>query len=203
MRTWYLVPGTWYSRFVRIIAGTYRSRRIIAPPEEITRPTSDRLRETLFNVISADVPGSTFLDLFAGSGAVALEALSRGAEAVYAVESHKKAVRVIEENLRSLGIREGVTVIAAEVSHALRQLGRERFDLVFIDPPYREHGAYEAVFRQLRELGIVKGGGKVIAEHEKHFDPGDELGGFARYRTLKQGDAVLSFYQSAKTIRPA
>jgi 16S rRNA (guanine966-N2)-methyltransferase len=178
---------------MRIIGGIYRSRSIVAPPEEITRPTSDRLRETLFNVIAAKVPGSRFLDLFAGSGAVAIEALSRGAKQVYAVELHRKAVRTVDSNLRSLGIHENFVLIAADVAHALRQL-HEKFDIVFVDPPYREHGVYEAVFRQLTAADVVDTDGIVIAEHEKHFDPGDELGGFTRYRTLKQGDAVLSFY---------
>src|SRR4051794_34182690 len=144
---------------MRIIAGTYRSRRILAPPEEITRPTSDRLRETLFNVISTKVQDCIFLDLFAGSGAVALEALSRGALEVYAVESNRKALRVIEANLKSLDIRDGFTLIAAEVGNALRQIGDEKFDIVFLDPPYREHGEYESVFRQLTDLHVVKEAG--------------------------------------------
>jgi 16S rRNA (guanine(966)-N(2))-methyltransferase RsmD len=188
---------------LRIIAGTYRSRRIIAPPEEITRPTSDRLRETLFNVIAPQVPGSgfpgaRFLDLYAGSGAVGLEALSRGAAAVYAIESNKKAVRIIEQNLNALGITEGFELIPAEVATGLRQLGTDPFDIVFLDPPYRERGAYEQVLRLLAELDLVSDSGIVIAEHEKHFDPGDSLDAFTRYRTLKQGDAVLSFYRRSR-----
>jgi 16S rRNA (guanine966-N2)-methyltransferase len=189
---------------MRIIAGTYRSRRIIAPPEEITRPTSDRLRETLFNVIAPQVPesrfpGSSFLDLYAGSGAVGLEALSRGAAVVYAIESNKKAVRIIEQNLNSLGITDGFELIPAEVAAGLRQVGPSSgngpFDIVFLDPPYRERGAYEQVLRLLAELDLVSDSGIVIAEHEKHFDPGDSLASFSRYRTLKQGDAILSFYR--------
>ena len=189
---------------MRIIAGRFRSRRILAPPEGITRPTSDRLRETLFNVIAPRVEGSRFLDLFAGSGAVALEAFSRGAAEVYAVESNKKAARVIESNLQALNIQDRFAVIAAEVSDALPRLTCERFDIVFLDPPYREHGAYESVFRQLSEAGLLSEEGIVIAEHEKHFDPGKGLGEFLRYRELKQGDAVLSFYRKHnQTIRPA
>jgi 16S rRNA (guanine(966)-N(2))-methyltransferase RsmD len=189
---------------LRIIAGTYRSRRIIAPPEEITRPTSDRLRETLFNVIAPQVPGSRFpgtrfLDLYAGSGAVGIEALSRGAAVVYAIESNKKAVRIIEQNLNSLGITDGpdtsFVLIPGEVAAGLRQVGNQPFDIVFLDPPYRERGAYEQVLRLLAELDLVSSSGMVIAEHEKHFDPGDSLDAFTRYRTLKQGDAVLSFYR--------
>jgi 16S rRNA (guanine966-N2)-methyltransferase len=182
---------------MRIIAGTYRSRRIAAPPEEITRPTSDRLRETLFNVISQQVPGSKFLDLYAGSGAVGIEALSRGAEVVYAVESNKKAVRIIEQNLNSLGITEQFELIDSDVATGLRQLSGTEFDIVFVDPPYREHGAYEQAFRLLGDLKLLAPDAIVIAEHEKHFDPGDAVAGLLRYRGLKQGDAVLSFYRQA------
>lgn len=182
---------------MRIIAGRYRSRPLVAPPGEATRPTSDRLRETLFNVLAARVPGSVFFDLFAGSGAVAIEALSRGAQQAYAVESGRKAVRAIEENARKLGLGDELEIVDTEVADALRSLAAAgvKFDICFLDPPYQEHGAYERTFRLLADFDLAKEGAIVIAEHEKHFDPGDELSSFRRYRTLKQGDAVLSFYQ--------
>lgn len=183
---------------MRIIAGKFRSRRIFAPPGEATRPTSDRLRETLFNVISGDVPGSVFLDLYAGSGAVGLEALSRGAVKVYAVERDRAAQRLVEQNLAALGITEHFELLKTDVAPGLRELAADgvQFDIVFLDPPYEDHGAYERSARLLAKLMLVKDGGLVIAEHEKHFDPGERLSGFARYRTLKQGDAVLSFYKA-------
>jgi 16S rRNA (guanine966-N2)-methyltransferase len=182
---------------MRVIAGTYRSRRIAAPPEEVTRPTSDRLRETLFNVISQQVRGSRFLDLYAGSGAVGIEALSRGAEMVYAVESNKKAVRTIEQNLNSLDITDHFELIHSDVATAMKQLSGNQFNIVYVDPPYREHGAYEQAFRLLGELKLLATDAIVIAEHDKHFDPGDAVASLSRYRTLKQGDAVLSFYRQA------
>jgi 16S rRNA (guanine(966)-N(2))-methyltransferase RsmD len=179
---------------MRVIAGTLKGRQLKAPTWEGLRPTSDRLRETLFNVLAPRVAGARFLDLYSGSGAVGIEALSRGASEVVAVESHKKAVRVIEHNLASLGVDHGFQLIAAEVMQGLRQLSGGAFDLIFLDPPYREHGAYEQVMRLIAELGLLAPNGLIIAEHEKHFDPGDALASFRRTRTLRQGDAVLSFY---------
>jgi 16S rRNA (guanine(966)-N(2))-methyltransferase RsmD len=185
---------------MRIIAGRFRSRQIMAPAGEGTRPTSDRLRETLFNVLAPRVPDSVFLDLYAGSGAVGIEALSRGAKKVYAVEAGKKAVRAIEQNLATLGIEDDFELIGSDVASGLRSLAANgvQIDICVLDPPYREHGAYEQVFRILSESQLIADGGIVIAEHEKHFDPGDKLALFKRYRTLRQGDAVLSFYHQPK-----
>lgn len=181
---------------MRIIAGRFKSRQISAPALEGTRPTSDRLRETLFNVIAPRIVDAVFLDLYSGSGAVGIEALSRGSKKVYAIESAKKAVRAIEQNLASLGIGDEFELVATDVASGLRSLaaGGAKVDICVLDPPYREHGAYEQAFRILSETRLMADGGIVIAEHEKHFDPGDELAGFSRYRTLRQGDAVLSFY---------
>src|SRR5947209_1941095 len=105
---------------MRVIAGKYKSRKLMAPEGMDTRPTSDRLRETLFNVVAPSVPDSVWLDLFAGTGAIGIEALSRGARSVYFVESAKRAARTIRENLKSLGIDEGFEVIEREAATALR-----------------------------------------------------------------------------------
>jgi 16S rRNA (guanine(966)-N(2))-methyltransferase RsmD len=181
---------------VRIIAGQYRSRQIVAPDGAVTRPTSDRLRETLFNVLAPRIEGTTFLDLFAGSGAVGIEALSRGARQVYAIDSDKRAARAIAKNVSSLGIGDEFVFLQADIASGLRTLAGHKlqFDIAVLDPPYREHGAYEQGFRLIGDLSLLTPGAILIAEHEKHFDPGDELAGFTRYRVLKQGDAVLSFY---------
>lgn len=181
---------------MRIIAGQYRSRQIVAPAGAVTRPTSDRLRETLFNVLAPRIEGTTFLDLFAGSGAVGIEALSRGARQVYAIDSDKKSARAIEKNLETLGIGDEFVFLQADVASGLRTLAAQKvqFDIVVLDPPYREHGTYEQSFRLIGDLGLAAPGAILIAEHEKHFDPGEQLASFTRTRTLKQGDAVLSFY---------
>ncbi len=182
---------------MRIIAGQFRSRKLAAPPGVTTRPTSDRLRETLFNVLAPALADTVFLDLYAGSGAVGIEAISRGARQVYFVESDRKAVRTIRDNLKSLAIEEGFEVLEREVIMALRLLDSQvvRCDVVFLDPPYGFHGAYEQVLGFLSQSRLLHGESIVIAEHDKHFDLGDTVGALTRYRTLKQGDAVLSFYR--------
>ena len=185
---------------MRVIAGQYRSRVLQAPRGMDTRPTSDRLRETLFNVLAPRIEGSVFLDLYAGSGAVGIEALSRGAREAIFVEQADAANRAIRANLASLGIRGGYALESRSVSAALRRLteaGRQA-DLVFLDPPYAEAGEYDAA------LGLMGGecsallapGALAIAEHEKRRDLVEHYGALVRYRVLKQGDAALSFYRA-------
>jgi 16S rRNA (guanine966-N2)-methyltransferase len=182
---------------MRVIAGKYKSRRLEAPAGMQTRPTSDRLRETLFNVVAPLVADSVWLDLFAGSGAVGIEALSRGARSVYFIESASGAARTIRKNLHTLGIDEGTEVIERDATVALRMLDSQAVacGFVFLDPPYRKMGDYEQVLGFLSQSQLLIPESQVIAEHDKHFDPGNEFGSLRRHRTLRQGDAVLSFYR--------
>lgn len=181
---------------MRVIAGKFRSRRLDAVEGMQTRPTSDRLRETLFNVVAASVGDSVWLDLFAGTGAVGIEALSRGARMVYFVESSSRAAKVIRRNLESLSIEEGYELIEREAATALRMLDSQAVvcDFCFLDPPYRKMGDYEQVLGFVSQSRLLKPESIVIAEHDKHFDPGDAFGALRRRRKLQQGDAVLSFY---------
>jgi len=181
---------------MRVIAGKYKSRKLTAPEGMDTRPTSDRLRETLFNVVTPSMPDSVWLDLFAGTGAVGIEALSRGARSVYFVESAKRAARTIRENLKTLGIDEGFEVIEREAATALRMLDSQGVscNFCFLDPPYRKMGDYEQVLGFLSQSLLLAPGCLVIAEHDKHFDPGESFGSLQRRLKLQQGDAVLSFY---------
>lgn len=181
---------------MRVIAGKYRSRQLFAPQGQKTRPTSDRLRETLFNVVAPYIEDTVWLDLFAGSGAVGIEALSRGARSVYFVESAVSAIRIIRKNLQTLKIDEGANVIERDVLTALHQLDAEdvRCDFVFLDPPYRQPDDYAQVLEFFSRSQLLNSGAQVIAEHDKHFDPGEVFGSLRRHRTLRQGDAVLSFY---------
>jgi 16S rRNA (guanine966-N2)-methyltransferase len=186
---------------MRVIAGQYRSQPLRSLRGMDIRPTSDRLRETLFDVLTAGRPlalaGSVWLDLFAGTGAVGIEALSRGAHAVYFVESSARAAAVIRENLRALGIGEGFEIHEREVQRALRLLDSQAFepDYVFLDPPYRQRETYQGTLRFLSQSRLLRPTSVVIAEHEKKFDPGERFGALQRYRLLQQGDAALSFYR--------
>jgi 16S rRNA (guanine966-N2)-methyltransferase len=162
------------------------------------RPTADRLRETLFNVLCAGNPealaGSVWLDLYAGTGAVGIEALSRGAAMVYFVESSKDAAELIAGNLKSLGIGNGFKIMKAEVGKAV-PLVEAAIDFVFLDPPYAEQEEYARSLRGLGGSKLLRSAAVVIAEHQKKFDPGGNFGDLRRYRTLAQGDAALSFYR--------
>ncbi|HEY2170707.1 MAG TPA: 16S rRNA (guanine(966)-N(2))-methyltransferase RsmD [Candidatus Angelobacter sp.] len=182
---------------MRVIAGKFKSRKLEAPPGMQTRPTSDRLRETLFNVVAPVVADSVWLDVFAGSGAVGIEAFSRGARSVYFIESASAAAKTIRKNLHALKIDEGAEVIERDAAVALRMLDSQAVacNFVFLDPPYRKMGDYEQVLGFLSQSQLLAQESQVIAEHDKHFDPGDEFGSLRRYRTLRQGDAVLSFYR--------
>jgi 16S rRNA (guanine(966)-N(2))-methyltransferase RsmD len=184
---------------MRVIAGQYRSRPLRSLRGMETRPTSDRLRETLFNVLTAGNPealaGTTWLDLFAGTGAVGIEALSRGAARVTFVESAKAAAGVIRENLASLGIEKGFEVMQAEVEKVLGRASTAGADFIFVDPPYRDAQAYRSTLERLGRGDVAGEATLVIVEHDTKFDPGESFGGLRRVRKLEQGDAALSFYR--------
>jgi 16S rRNA (guanine966-N2)-methyltransferase len=186
---------------MRVIAGQYRRRTLRSLPGLEIRPTADRLRETLFNVLSAGNPSalaeSTWLDLYAGTGAVGIEALSRGAQMVFFVESSKAATELIAANLKSLGIADGFQIIKVEAVKALRQLeaGGSGVDFVFLDPPYSMQEEYAKTLAALAQSKLLGERSLVIAEHEKRFDPGEVFEELRRYRKLVQGDAALSFYR--------
>jgi 16S rRNA (guanine(966)-N(2))-methyltransferase RsmD len=186
---------------MRVIAGKYRSRRLQSLRGIDVRPTSDRLRETLFNVLCAGNPvaleGKVWVDLFAGTGAVGIEALSRGVDQVIFVESSRKAASLIEENLHSLGVRNGFQVIPLEVATALQRLEHAgtAADFVFLDPPYRRNDAYTKTLQTLSGSPVLNSASVVIAEHDRKFDAGAEFSRLHRYRKLEQGDAGLSFYR--------
>jgi 16S rRNA (guanine(966)-N(2))-methyltransferase RsmD len=184
---------------MRVIAGQYRSRPLQSLSGLDLRPTSDRLRETLFDVLAAGrgLQDSVWLDLYAGTGAVGIEAFSRGARQVYFVESAKKHARLLRENLGALGIDSGFEVHEREVSKALPLLESTGVvcDFCFLDPPYRRRGSYGQVLGYLSQSLLLQPASVVAAEHEKKFDPGERFGALLRYRRLDQGDASLSFYR--------
>jgi 16S rRNA (guanine966-N2)-methyltransferase len=186
---------------VRVIAGKYRSRPLQSLRGLDIRPTSDRLRETLFDVLSAGNPhaleGTVWLDLFAGTGAVGIEALSRGAAMVFFVESLGAAADLIRRNLSSLGISAGFQLVQRDATQALRGIEAHEVspDFIFLDPPYRMQQAYGRVLRLLAESKLLNSNTTIVAEHQKNFDPVETVGSLRCFRTLRQGDAALSFYR--------
>ncbi len=186
---------------MRVIAGKYRGRPLRSLRGMDIRPTSDRLRETLFNVLTAGNPealrDTVWLDLFAGTGAVGIEAISRGAKQTYFVEVADAAAKLIERNLQSLGVASGYKILRDDLSGALWRLQREHVaaDVIFLDPPYRMRDSYSQTLTALADSALVWAMSLVIAEHEKKFDPGADFGPLRRIRLLVQGDTALSFYR--------
>ena len=187
---------------MRVIAGTYRSRQLTAPRGARTRPTSDRLRETLFNVLAPRIAGARFADLYAGTGAVGIEALSRGAEHVYFAEKAAPAVAAMHENLTSLGIRSGYSIEPRGTAALLNQLARaaSQLDIIFLDPPWEADAEYAATLQFLggpQVAGLLAPEALVIAEHSSRTPLPTAYGALDQTRTLMQGDAALTFYSRA------
>lgn len=157
---------------MRVIAGTARRLPLTAPEGRDTRPTTDRIKETLFNVIQDEVPGCRFLDLFSGSGAIGIEAASRGASEVYLVEFGKKPLQCIKANLAKTKLEDKVTVLPVEVTYGISKLDRMgiTFDIIYMDPPYR-HGLEEKILYILSESGIVHPGTQIIVETSLETKP--------------------------------
>jgi 16S rRNA (guanine(966)-N(2))-methyltransferase RsmD len=182
---------------MRIIAGKFRGLRLGSLKGGKLRPTSDQLRETMFNVLGPNLEGRTFLDAYAGTGAVGIEALSRGAREVIFVEEHRPAVELIRKNLGALNIERGARMMASRVPAALSKLEQEaaRFDFVFLDPPYAEVGEYHRVLRQLQRGKLLTPASTVIAEHSRRCILEERYGNLIRTRLLNRGDSSLSFYR--------
>ena len=179
---------------MRIIAGEARGRPIVAPKGQDTRPTQDHVRESLFNILMHDTPGAKVLDLFAGSGALALEALSRGAESAVLVDHAAEAIACINRNVATVQAQDQVTVLKCEWADALRRLAAQQhtFTLVFIDPPYRmaDTGAQCAA---MADMGLLAPGALVAVEHSRDTTPAPD----ARFTLRSQrqyGDTAIHFY---------
>ncbi len=197
---------------MRIIGGIYGGRRLRTLRGLALRPTSDRLRETLFNILGAAVSGSVFVDLYAGSGAVGIEALSRGARQVVFIEKHRPAVAVIQRNLQRLGIPAAnpltpneqtapTLILASDALRGLACLAERGFraDFVFADPPYADARAYTKVLEYLDRSGVLDTAAHVILEHSRRQPLPERTRRLTRVREVRQGDTVLSIYRVATT----
>ncbi len=222
---------------MRVIGGEFRSRRLKAPPGTDVRPTPDRLRETLFNILAARIEGAVFVDAYAGTGAVGIEALSRGASRAIFIESNRETADIIRDNLTTLGLRSRSEVFTGKVLQSLERLSAGA-SIVFLDPPYDKEREYAAAMHILgdrhpcekigedpkragedarptsilEQLGKSSAGlwpagaifsdtfsasGLVIAQHSIRLAIEEQYGGLRRYRVVKQGDNVLSFYNQS------
>ena len=188
---------------MRVIAGKYRSRLLKSLKGRALRPTSDRLRETLFNVLGSAIAGARFLDLFAGTGAVGIEALSRGASGAIFIENHPPAATLIRRNLESLGITAGATVLALDALRGLEKLSSRHkpsdppVNFVFVDPPYAACEEYSRVLDFLGSASFLAPGASIIVEHHSKVALPEHFGALNRVRILKQGDASLTLFRES------
>ena len=173
---------------MRVIAGEFRSRRLKSQPGKETRPTPDKLRETLFNILAPQIEGAVFVDAYAGTGAVGIEALSRGAAHIYLLERSHAALEVIRENLAALELGSRATVIAGPV---LLTIARCQADVVFLDPPYNQERECAAALEKLGEASPQL----VIAQHSVRVKLEESYGSLRRTRVVRQGDNALSFWE--------
>jgi 16S rRNA (guanine966-N2)-methyltransferase len=195
---------------VRVIAGQFRSRRLQTLRGTALRPSSDRLRETLFNILGAAIQGAVFLDLFAGSGAVGIEALSRGAHGCIFIENHPAGAALIAKNLALLGIPAAAQIgsrktfagsaeiLRMDATDALQRLAKNgvHAEFIYLDPPYADQRAYEEILAFLGESDLLAQGGLIIAEHRRKTGLPSVAGQLERTRVVEQGDTALSFYKA-------
>jgi 16S rRNA (guanine(966)-N(2))-methyltransferase RsmD len=182
---------------VRIVGGEHRGRKLKAPPGRATRPTSERVREALFDILSASVPGSRFLDLYSGTGAVGLEALSRGAAEAVLVESRARALSVLRANVLELGVR-GARVLPLPAERALGVLRAEGFtaDVAFCDPPYSD-AAWPRLLSRFGELLPLRTNGHLVLEHESRTAP-PVPEGFEMVKAYRYGDTGLTVMRKVR-----
>ena len=175
---------------MRVIAGTLRSRQLKSVPGQAVRPTPDRLREALFNVLAPRIEGAVFVDAYAGSGAVGIEAVSRGASRVILIERNPQALTIIRENLQALAIESLVTVVRGKAPLLLPSYGA---DIVFLDPPYDQVKEYTDSLLAISQTTC----GYAVAQHTSRLTLEPQYGSLRRTRVLRQGDNSLSFYEAS------
>ncbi|MTI79828.1 MAG: 16S rRNA (guanine(966)-N(2))-methyltransferase RsmD [Firmicutes bacterium] len=181
---------------MRVISGTAGRTKLKSPKVKNTRPTADRVKEAVFNILNPLVTQCGFLDLFAGSGAIAIEALSRGAKFAVLVEKDYKNIQLIRENLQVTRLSENADIMGMDIQKAFKILKQKQlmFDIIYVDPPYYE-GYYENVLEQISACKILKNGGVVVVESSKLRPPPNTVGMLTNVRTQKYGDTLIGLYQ--------
>jgi 16S rRNA (guanine966-N2)-methyltransferase len=184
---------------MRLSGGRFRGRTLKTPKGEATRPTSGMVRETLFNILVAEIPEAAILDLFAGSGSVGLEALGRGAAHAVLVEHARPALTCLRENIALLGVAGEAEVLPCPVERALETLARQarQFDLIFLDPPFADADAYTTVLNAVAASALLAPDGVLVIQHYRRLPLPDDAGALHRDRIKLIGDNALSFYRQA------
>ena len=187
---------------MRVIAGKYKGRKLYTPDDHSVRPTTDKVKEALFSMLANELYGARVLDLFAGTGGLGIEALSRGAEYCLFADSSRKSLDLIRSNLAHCKVEEETRIAAGEFRKVLRSAARkiedgleEPFDIILLDPPY-EAGYMDDIFRLISAGGILADGGTIVAEHRKQEEMPDELHGFTKVKERRYGVVKLSIYNN-------
>lgn len=178
---------------MRVVAGKARGLTLKTLDGDSTRPTRDMVREALFNIIAEKVPDAVFLDMFAGSGAIGIEALSRGAKKTYFIDSNKDAVSVINQNLNKARFNDNSVVLRGEFLKALDKIKNEKFDVIFIDPPYNKDLGVKAI-EEVYKRNILQVDGIIVYETDRTEDVPEEINVYKRYDYRKYGRNILNFY---------
>jgi 16S rRNA (guanine966-N2)-methyltransferase len=180
---------------VRVIAGTLRGRRLATPDWAGLRPTSDKLRETIFNILAPRLTGARVLDGFAGTGALGIEAVSRGAAHVTFIENDRRAFQLISDNVRQCGIADRCAIIRADL-RSWAPHGVHPFDIILLDPPYDDSDLQRAI---VAAAGVAAGDALIVLEHSRRVVPPDSCGEFVSVRRLRSGDSALTLYKRERT----
>lgn len=189
---------------MRVIAGQAKGKRLQAPPGMNTRPITDMIKEALFNVLGDEVRDSLFLDLFAGSGSVGIEALSRGAKQVVFIDNSAAAVGIIKNNISNCGFGEGFTVYRNDVFKALTLLDQRRtkFDLIYVDPPFTIEKIFDQIIRALDQVSILKQHGRIILRTQRKKQLTAQLNYLEEYRINNYGESALHYYRMYEEVKP-
>lgn len=180
---------------MRVIAGKYKGHRLVSFKAQHLRPTTDRVKESIFNKFQVDIPGAKVLDLFAGTGSLSIESLSRGAEVVLAVESHPQSLKIIKENLNKLKISDGIELVSQDVFIFLKKYSDDPFDVILIDPPFTQKIADQVMLALAASLAF-KPGTLVVIESTKHEKIQDLYQSFVLIDRKDYGDKLVSFFES-------
>ena len=180
---------------MRVIAGSARRILLRTLPGDATRPTTDRIKETLFNILMNEIPGCRFLDLFAGSGAIGIEALSRGASEAVFVEQSRAAADCIRTNLKNTHLEDKAKLLVCSAAAGVRRLGGgEPFDVIFMDPPYADGTVVETLMRRIAEKKILNNDGIIMIEHEKSVIMPIIMAEYKQFKAKKYGITMVSYY---------
>lgn len=177
---------------MRIITGEYRGRKLESPKTNDVRPTTDKVKEAMFSILMPYLQGARCLDLFAGTGALGLEALSRGADYCLFCDKERSSIALIKENIRKCGAESKSRVIFGDYMKALEH-AEGKFDIIILDPPYAA-GLYEKCLASIEKLDLLDDEGIIILEHEKNLDLPISVGKYSKLKEKKYGSTVLSLY---------